>query len=103
MPHMHLRGKSFEYAAVFPNGKREVLLAVPRYDFGWQTTYTLAQPVRLPAGAKLECVGIFDNSKGNPNNPDPTVTVRWGLQTWQEMLAGVIDYQVVEESPPNKK
>jgi peroxiredoxin len=103
MPHMHLRGKSFEYAAVFPDGKREVLLSVPRYDFGWQTTYTLARPVRLPAGAKLECVGIFDNSMGNANNPDPSVTVGWGLQTWQEMLAGVVDYQVVEETLPKKK
>jgi peroxiredoxin len=103
MPHMHLRGKSFEYAAVYPDGKREVLLSVPRYDFGWQTTYELAQPVRLPAGTKLECVGHFDNSKENPNNPDPSVTVRWGLQTWQEMLAGVVDYSFVEEAQPKKE
>ena len=97
MPHMHLRGKSFEYAVTYPDGKREVLLSVPRYDFAWQTTYILAKPVRLPAGTKLECVGFFDNSKANLNNPDPTATVRFGLQTWQEMLAGVIDYQEVEE------
>jgi peroxiredoxin len=102
MPHMHLRGKSFEYAAVYPDGKREVLLWVPKYDFGWQTTYVLAKPLRLPAGTKLECVGRFDNSKENLNNPDPTATVRWGLQTWQEMLAGVVDYSIAEGEARSK-
>ncbi len=100
MPHMHLRGKSFEYSVVYPDGKREVLLWVPRYDFGWQTTYVLTEPKRLPAGTKLECVGRFDNSTANPNNPDPTATVRFGLQTWQEMLAGVVDFQYAEEAAP---
>jgi peroxiredoxin len=103
MPHMHLRGKSFEYAAIYPDGKRELLLSVPRYDFAWQTTYILAKPFRLPAGTKLECVGVFDNSKDNPNNPDPTVEVRWGLQTWQEMLAGVVEFSYVGETGPQKK
>jgi peroxiredoxin len=102
MPHMHLRGKSFDYTAIYPDGKRELLLSVPRYDFAWQTTYVLAKPVRLPAGTKLECVGHFDNSRDNPNNPDPTETVRWGLQTWQEMLAGVVEYSVVEDAEPQK-
>jgi peroxiredoxin len=96
-PHMHLRGKSFEFQAVYPDGKREVLLSVPRYDFGWQSNYFLDKPLRLPAGSKIECTAFFDNSKDNPNNPDPTRLVRWGEQTWDEMMIGFVDYSYVEE------
>jgi hypothetical protein len=92
LPHMHLRGKSFEYVAVYPDGKKEVLLSVPRYDFGWQATYLLETPLRLPAGTHIECTAHFDNSADNPNNPDPTKSVRWGDQTWQEMMIGFVDY-----------
>src|SRR5581483_5866364 len=92
LPHMHLRGKSFEYRAVYPDGKKEVLLTVPRYDFGWQASYLLEQPLRLPAGTRIECTAHFDNSKDNPNNPDPSATVRWGDQTWHEMMIGFVDY-----------
>jgi peroxiredoxin len=95
LPHMHLRGKSFEYKAVYPDGKKEVLLSVPRYDFGWQATYVLERPLRLPAGTRIECVALFDNSADNPNNPDPTRTVRWGDQTWEEMMIGFVDYSYV--------
>jgi hypothetical protein len=97
LPHMHLRGKSFQYTAVYPDGKREVLLSVPRYDFGWQTTYLLERPVTLPKGTRIECVAYYDNSAGNPNNPDPSRAVRWGNQTWEEMMIGFIDYSYVEE------
>ena len=91
-PHMHLRGKSFVYEVVFPDGKRETLLVVPRYDFNWQTTYTLAQPRKLPAGTRIECTAHFDNSENNPNNPNPKESVRWGDQTWEEMMIGFVDY-----------
>jgi hypothetical protein len=101
LPHMHLRGKSFEYKVVFPDGKTETLLSVPRYDFGWQANYRLAKPLRLPAGTRIECRAHFDNSAGNPNNPDPTVPVRWGDQTWQEMMIGFVDYTYLDE--PGKK
>jgi peroxiredoxin len=87
-PHLHLRGKSFRFEAVFPDGRREVLLDVPRYDFNWQLRYELAEPKRLPAGTRLVCTAVYDNSAGNPANPDPTQTVGWGDQTWQEMLIG---------------
>jgi peroxiredoxin len=97
LPHMHLRGKSFEYRAVYPDGKKEVLLSVPRYDFGWQATYLLERPLRLPAGTRIECTAIFDNSEDNPNNPDPTRAVSWGQQTWQEMMIGFVDYSYVED------
>ncbi len=88
MPHMHLRGKDFQYTAVYPDGRREVLLSVPKYDFNWQHRYRFAQPPRLPKGTILECVAHFDNSADNPANPDPNKTVRWGDQTWEEMMIG---------------
>ncbi|HJQ80927.1 MAG TPA: EF-hand domain-containing protein, partial [Lacipirellulaceae bacterium] len=101
-PHMHLRGKSFIYEAVLPNGERETLLEVPRYDFNWQTAYRFAQPKSMPEGARLHCVAHFDNSEGNLNNPDPTKRVRWGEQTWDEMMIGYFDYVVPvgASSPP---
>ncbi len=92
MPHMHLRGKDFEYRVVFPDGKSDILLRVPRYDFGWQSNYRLAKPLDLPAGTRIECTAHFDNSTDNPNNPDATKLVRWGEQTWEEMMIGFVDY-----------
>lgn len=87
-PHMHLRGKAMEIRASFPGGKADVLLSVPRYDFNWQTMYSLRESVLLPAGIKLESIAWFDNSGNNPHNPDPTKTVLWGEQTWDEMHIG---------------
>jgi len=91
MPHMHLRGKSFRYELQYPDGKKETLLDVPAYDFNWQTSYHLAVPKDLPEGAKIHCVGHYDNSKQNLNNPDPTARVTWGDQTWDEMFIGYFD------------
>jgi hypothetical protein len=91
MPHMHLRGKAFQYRALLPTGESEVLLKVPRYDFNWQMTYRLKEPRLLPKGTVIECTAWFDNSKNNPANPDPTVEVRWGNQTSEEMMAGFLD------------
>ncbi len=99
MPHMHLRGKDFLYEAIYPNGKKEILLSVPRYDFNWQSVYRLAEPLAMPKGTKLHCVAHFDNSAKNPNNPDPTKAVYWGDQTWEEMMIGWIDYYNDEEKP----
>jgi len=93
-PHMHLRGKSFEYAAIHPDGKREILLSVPAYDFGWQSSYRLATPRRLPAGTRIHCRAHFDNSAKNPVNPDPTRVVRPGEQTYEEMMIGFLDIEV---------
>jgi peroxiredoxin/mono/diheme cytochrome c family protein len=92
LPHMHLRGKDFEYKAIYPDGKVETLLSVPRWDFGWQSNYRLVKPLRLPAGTRIECTAHYDNSANNPNNPDPKAQVRWGEQTWDEMLIGFVDY-----------
>jgi mono/diheme cytochrome c family protein len=87
-PHMHFRGKDMTYIAHYPDGTSETLLSVPKYDFNWQLTYELATPKRLPAGSRLEVIGHFDNSTSNKFNPDATQDVRWGEQTWEEMLIG---------------
>jgi len=87
-PHMHVRGKDVIYKAIYPDGKEEVLLSVPKYDFNWQMTYKLAEPKLLPKGTTLMVVAHYDNSAANKFNPDPTATVRWGEQTWEEMLIG---------------
>jgi len=88
MPHMHLRGKSFHYEAIYPDGRRETLLDVPRYDFNWQLSYVFPEPKLLPKGTELHCTAHFDNSAANLANPDPTKTVTWGDQTWEEMMIG---------------
>lgn len=94
-PHMHLRGKAFAYTLKTPDGKTEPLLTVPRYDFNWQTTYTLAKPRLIPKGSEILCEARYDNSAGNPNNPDPTKPVKWGDQTWEEMMIGFFNaYEV---------
>jgi hypothetical protein len=99
MPHMHFRGKDFKYTAVYPDGREEVLLNVPKYDFNWQLNYVLAEPKALPKGTRLDCVAHFDNSTRNKYNPDPTKEVRWGDQTWEEMMIGWFVYTKDAETP----
>lgn len=88
-PHMHYRGRSFRFTANYPDGTQEILLDVPRYDFNWQNTYVLREPKLMPQGAVMMCHGIFDNSEQNLVNPDPQAEVRWGDQTWDEMMLGI--------------
>jgi len=92
MPHMHVRGKDFQYRLIYPDGTSKIILSVPRYDFNWQTRYELAEPVAAPKGSKLECVAHFDNSAKNKANPDPAKTVLWGPQTWEEMMIGFVGF-----------
>ncbi|MGD9646203.1 MAG: redoxin domain-containing protein [Pirellulales bacterium] len=104
-PHMHVRGKDFLYEVIYPDGKREQVLWVPRYDFGWQTTYVFTEPMVLPKGSKLHCTAHFDNSVDNLNNPDPSQEVRWGEQTWEEMMFGwfemaLVDQDLTKPQPP---
>jgi len=96
-PHMHVRGKDFLYELIYPDGKKETLLWVPRYDFGWQTTYWLTEPKQIPRGAKMHCVAHFDNSPDNLANPDPNATVQWGEQTWEEMMFGWFEMALSEQ------
>lgn len=97
LPHSHFRGKASDFIAVYPDGTEEVLLSVPNYDFNWQTTYHLAEPKILPAGTKLVHHTTWDNSAQNPANPDPTIDVTWGEQSWEEMLFGAIKYRYLPE------
>lgn len=96
-PHMHFRGKWMRYELLLPNGKRETLLQVPRYDFKWQMTYGLREPRPVPAGSWLLVTGAFDNSDANPANPDSRRRVNFGLQSWDEMFIGFFD---AADDPP---
>jgi peroxiredoxin len=89
-PHMHYRGRSFRFTANYPDGSQEILLDVPRYDFNWQNSYVLKKPKLMPEGTVMMCHGIFDNSAANLVNPDPTTEVKWGDQTWDEMMLGIM-------------
>ena len=97
-PHMHVRGKDMTYIAHYADGTDETLLSVPKYDFNWQITYQLARPKLLPKGTKVEVIAHYDNSTANKFNPDPAKDVRWGDQTWEEMMIGF--YSTVVEPPP---
>ncbi len=90
-PHMHMRGKAFRYEAVYPDGEREILLDVPKYDFNWQLKYILQEPKKLPKGTKVVCTAVYDNSEQNLSNPDPARSVSWGDQSWEEMMIGFLD------------
>ena len=94
LPHTHLRGKSWEYTAIYPDGRSEVILSVPKYDFNWQTDYVFAQPLKLPKGTRIHAVAHYDNSPANKSNPDPTIDVAWGDQTWEEMMFTGIVYSI---------
>jgi hypothetical protein len=93
-PHTHLRGKSWQYTLVTPDGRRTEVLSVPHYDFNWQTYYIFTKPLAVPKGSRIEAVAHYDNSPNNKFNPDPTLEVHWGEQTWQEMQYTGITYTV---------
>jgi hypothetical protein len=103
MPHLHVRGKAFRYELERPGAgrtdAREVVLDIPRYDFNWQLRYILREPLAAPRGSRLFATAWYDNSAGNPANPDPSRTVRWGPQTYDEMMLGYVEYYLVEEDP----
>jgi mono/diheme cytochrome c family protein len=98
LPHMHNRGKAMEIKVFYPDGRSEVLLNVPRYEFSWQTTYNFKRPVAIPKGTRFMVTGYFDNSAKNKNNPDPTQAVRFGDPTYDEMMIGLIEYTVDGQS-----
>jgi hypothetical protein len=92
-PHMHGRGKDFEYRIVLPGGETQTILRVPHYDWHWQHWYNLAAPIDLPKGARIECTAHYDNSPNNPDNADPTKEVTWGDQSWDEMMVGFFNLE----------
>jgi hypothetical protein len=93
-PHMHGRGKDMLFKAIYPDGREEILLSVPKYDMNWQMTYEYETPKKMPKGTKLVVVAHFDNSANNPWNPDPSVKVLWGMDNRDEMMEGWFDYRV---------
>jgi hypothetical protein len=92
MPHLHVRGKSFTFTVVWPNGKKETLLSVPRWDFNWQPQYQLVKPITLPKGSQIIVEAHWDNSADNPNNILPPVDVQFGEQTFDEMFIGYVNF-----------
>lgn len=100
-PHMHNRGAAFRYELIRPDAAAETLLEIPRYDFNWQLTYVPQRAIRAPAGSTLRATGWFDNSPQNPANPDPTQDVRFGEQTWEEMMIGYFDWIPARAARPD--
>jgi len=92
MPHLHIRGKSFTFTVVFPDGKQQTLLSVPRWDFNWQPQYQLVEPIVLPKNSKIIVEAHWDNSADNPNNILPPVDVQFGEQTFDEMFIGYVNF-----------
>lgn len=108
IPHMHLRGKDFRFIAIYPDGKKEILLDVPKYDFNWQNIFQLSKPRLMPKGSVLRCVAHFDNSENNLVNPDPRQLVHFGEQTFDEMMVGMYYYALADQNltlvkPPQKR
>jgi hypothetical protein len=99
-PHTHVRGKKWEYVLQLPDGSKKKILSVPRYDFNWQTYYMFKEPLQIPKGAKILSTAWYDNSPANRANPDPSVDVKWGDQTWEEMQYTGILYSPAPTSSP---
>ena len=97
LPHAHYRGTASEFRAFYPDGREELLLSVPNYDFNWQTTYVLEEPRVLPAGTRVVHTTWWDNSAQNPANPDPNREVPWGRQSWDEMLFGSLRFRYLDD------
>ncbi len=101
MPHMHVRGKDYTYKAIYPDGRSEIILSVPKYDFNWQVYYYPKKPLKMPKGTRIEAIAHYDNSTSNPLNPEPNKEVRFGEQTWEEMMNGFFD--IIVSNPATEK
>jgi mono/diheme cytochrome c family protein len=98
-PHMHMRGKDMSYRLVFPDGETRSILNVPHYNWHWQLWYNLEKPITLPAGTRVECTAHYDNSANNPENPDPSKTVTWGQQSFDEMMVCFFNVAFPADTP----
>jgi hypothetical protein len=99
LPHTHVRGKGWTYEATYPDGRKETILSVPKYDFNWQTDYVFREPLKLPKGTRLHATAWYDNSAANKANPDPTKDVWWGDQTWEEMMFTGLTFSIDNATP----
>ena len=96
LPHMHFRGKSMTFTAIYPDGTEEDLINVANYDYAWQLGYEPVEPVFVPGGTVIRVTGVYDNSEQNPANPDPAREVPWGQMSEDEMFFGVVSWQYVD-------
>jgi hypothetical protein len=101
MPHMHVRGKTMTYRLVYPDGREEIPLSVPKYDFNWQLLYQPKRPIRIPKGTKMFVDAYYDNSRANRHNPNPERTVYLGRMTWEEMMAPFFGVLIDSKTDPN--
>jgi hypothetical protein len=99
LPHTHVRGIRWTYQAVYPDGRSDTILSVPKYDFNWQTDYVFKEPLKLPKGTKIHATAWYDNSANNKSNPDPTKDVWWGDQTWEEMMYTGLTFSIDTVAP----
>ena len=99
LPHTHVRGIRWTYAATYPDGRTETLLSVPKYDFNWQTDYVFKQPLKFPKGTKIHATAWYDNSANSKSNPDATKDVWWGDQTWEEMMYTGLTFSIDAMKP----
>jgi len=97
LPHMHFRGKSMRFVAEYPDGSTEELINIANYNYNWQLSYTYEEPKFVPAGTRITAIGTFDNSAQNPANPDPSRSVPWGQQSWDEMFFGSVRWKNVDQ------
>jgi hypothetical protein len=102
-PHAHYRGENAQVFMQKPGGKEELILSLPKYDFNWQRGYDFATPISLPAGTKIITRYEYDNSRDNPANPDPTITVKWGEQSFEEMQYTALGFRWDDETVQNQK
>ena len=102
MPHMHLRGKDMTYHVIFPDGRDQIVLSVPKYDFNWQIAYRAASPIKIPKGSRLRVEAHYNNSSSNKFNPDPNRTVYPGRMTWEEMFNPFFGVIVDKGTDPTK-
>jgi hypothetical protein len=102
MPHMHLRGKDMTYKLIFPDGREQIILNVPKYDFNWQLVYQPEKPIFIPKGTKLHVDAHYDNSAANKFNPNPNITVYPGRMTWEEMMSPFFGVIVDSKTDPSK-
>lgn len=99
LPHMHFRGKSMRFTAYYPDGSEQELINIANYNYNWQISYKLEEPILMPAGTRIEAVGAYDNSTQNKANPDPSRSVPWGDQSWDEMFFGAMSWKNVNQGP----
>lgn len=99
LPHMHFRGKSMRFTAYYPDGTEQELINIANYNYNWQISYKLEEPILMPAGTRIEAVGAYDNSTQNKANPDPSRSVPWGDQSWDEMFFGAMSWKNVKQGP----